>query len=268
VYFKAVREVPPLEVLAHRIVWSVPFVALLIALSRGWGALAVVVRSPRVLRMLAASAVLVAVNWLTFITAVGAGRILETSLGYYINPLVSVVLGVVFLGERLRRRETVAVVLAVVGTAILTVGLGQPPWVALILAFSFGFYGLLRKVAGVGALTGLLVETTLLLPVAVAYLVRRSTTGTSTFGADAPWISALLALGGVVTALPLIWFAAAARRLRYATVGIVQYLAPSLSFLLATVVYGEPFTAIHAWTFAFIWAAVALFVGGALFRRS
>jgi chloramphenicol-sensitive protein RarD len=218
--------------------------------------------------MLAASAVLVAVNWLTFITAVGAGKILETSLGYYINPLVSVVLGVVFLGERLRRREIAAVVLAAAGTAILAFGLGQPPWVALILAFSFGFYGLLRKVAGVGALTGLLVETTLLLPVAAAYLVRRSIAGTSTFGADAPWMSALLALGGVVTALPLIWFAAAARRLRYATVGIVQYLAPSLSFVLATVVYGEPFTRVHAWTFAFIWAAVALFVGGSLFRRS
>ena len=267
VYFKAVRHVAPLEVLAHRIVWSVPLVAVLITLSRGWGALAVVVRSPRILRMLFASAVLVAINWLTFITAIGAGKILETSLGYYINPLVSVVLGVVFLGERLRRWQTVAVGLAAGGTAILAFGLGRPPWVALILAFSFGFYGLLRKIAGVGALGGLLIETTLLFPVALAYLVHRSLTGQSAFGSDAPGTSALLIFAGVVTAVPLIWFAAAARRLPYATVGIVQYLAPSLSFALATVVYGEPFTRIHAWTFACIWAAVALFIGGSVVRR-
>jgi len=268
VYFKAVAHVPPTEILAHRIAWSVPFVATLVTVGRGWRPVLAAVRSPRVLATLFASATLVAINWLTFITAVGSGHILETSLGYYINPLVSVVLGVAFLGERLRRAEVVAVSLAALGTLVLAVGLGRPPWIALILALTFGLYGLLRKVAGVGALGGLMVETTLLLPAALAWIAVIARRGASSFGGADPATSALLVLAGAVTALPLIWFAAAARRLRYSTIGIFQYIAPSLSFVLATTVYGERFTRIHAVTFACIWCAVAIFVASTLRRRS
>jgi len=266
VYFKAVRYVPALEVLAHRIVWSVPFVAVLVTVAGGWTTTRDLLRSPRKLLFLVGSALLVAVNWLTFITAVSTDRILETSLGYYINPLVSVALGVVFLGERLRRAQVVAIALAAAGTTVLAVGLGHPPWIALTLAVSFGLYGLLRKVVGVGAMTGLLVETSLMLPAAAVYLMVLARNGNASFGPGSPTTSVLLALGGVVTALPLIWFAAAAARLPYSTVGVFQYIAPSLSFLLAVLVYGEPFTGIHAVTFGCIWTALALFVGSGLRR--
>jgi chloramphenicol-sensitive protein RarD len=267
IYFKAVGHVGPLDILAHRVVWSLPLTALLITAFRGWDAVRRSAASGRVWVALSLSAALVAVNWLTFIYGVTTDRILQTSLGYYINPLVNVVLGVVFLGERLSRPQAVAVVLAGAGTLNLAVTGGEIPWIALVLAFSFGFYGLIRKLTGVASMVGLLMETTILFPVALLFLGSLAVAGGGAFGRVGASTDMLLIAAGPVTALPLIWFAGAARRLPYTVVGLCQYLAPSLTFLLAVLVYGEPFTVAHAMTFGCIWGALALFSADLLRRR-
>ena len=259
IYFKAVGSVPPIEILAHRVLWSVPLVALLIRLFGNWGGVRDALRSGRTLATLALSATLVASNWLTFIYGVTQGRILETSLGYYVNPLVNVLLGMIFLRERLTRLQAVSVALAAAGTAHLTLSHGSLPWISLTLAFTFGFYGLLRKTVRIDSMGGLLVETSLLLPAAAAYLAVLGARGTGSLGTAAPGISLLLVAAGAVTALPLIWFASAARRLPYSLIGLLQYISPSLSFLLAVFLYGERFTPAHAVSFACIWTALAVF---------
>jgi chloramphenicol-sensitive protein RarD len=208
---------------------------------------------------MAASTVLIAVNWLVYIYAVVQGRMLEGSLGYYINPLVNVLLGVVVLGERLERPVQVAVAIAFTGVLWLTVRVGAPPWIALALAASFGLYGLMRKLAPVGALAGLIVETTLLLPLAGGYLAWAVASGRAAFLAGQPTLDLLLLLAGPVTAFPLLCFAAAARRLSLSTLGFVQYLSPTLQFLLAVFLYAEPFDRARAVAFAFIWTALAVF---------
>jgi chloramphenicol-sensitive protein RarD len=267
VYFKAVGHVAPLDVLAHRVVWSAALTALLVTAGREWGELPRAMGSGRVLGTLALTALLVSGNWLTFIYAVQTGRVLEASLGYFINPLVNVVLGVIFLRERLRPRQILAVLLAAAGTLNLTLSLGTLPWIALVLALSFGFYGLLRKTVHIGALNGLFAETALLLPAALAYLVYLDTRGQGAFGRIDWQTTGLLVLAGAVTALPLVWFTAAARRLRYSTIGLFQYLAPSLHFLLAVAVYREPFTRTHLLTFTLIWAGLALYLSDTLASR-
>ncbi len=258
-YFKAVRAVPPLEILAHRVVWSVPLVALLISLLGSWEGVRGALRSPRTLGTLALSATLVATNWFTFIYGVNHDRILETSLGYYINPLVNVVLGMAFLRERLTRLQAVSVLLAATGTLYLALSYGRPPWISLIVAFTFGFYGLLRKTVRVDSMGGLLVETTLLAPLALGFLAVMGARHAGTFLAGGARISLLLILSGAVTALPLIWFASAARKLPYSVIGLCQYLAPSLTFLMAVFLYDEPFTRPHAVAFGCIWTALAIF---------
>jgi chloramphenicol-sensitive protein RarD len=200
------------------------------------------------------------VNWLVFILSIQAGRVLEASLGYYVNPLLMVLLGVAFLGERLTRRQGVAVLLAACGVGWLTVASGAVPWISLVLASTFGVYGLLRKTAGVEALAGLAVETLLLLPVAGGALLVLAARGEGGFAHGDAGHDLLLLASGVVTALPLLWFANAARRLRYVTVGFFQYLAPTGQLLLAVLVFGERFTAHHAVTFSLIGAAVALYL--------
>jgi chloramphenicol-sensitive protein RarD len=207
---------------------------------------------------------IVSLNWLVYIWAVFTERVLETSLGYFINPLVSVLLGVIFLGERLRPWQVVAVALAGVGVLNLAFGAADFPWIALTLAFSFGTYGLIRKTVAVGSVDGLLVETTLLLPFAIAFLAYLAITGGGNFATGGLQISVLLVLAGPATALPLIWFTSAARRLRLSTVGFFQYIAPSCQFLLAVVLFGEPFTTTHLITFACIWLALALFTADSL----
>lgn len=258
-YFKAVSSVGPLEVLAHRVLWSLLFL-LLFQTARGrLPSLLAVLRDRRSVGLLAVTTLLIAVNWLVFIWSVFNGHLLEASLGYFINPLVNVLLGVVFLGERLRRVQTVAVVLAGLGVLWLALGSGTPPWIALILAASFGLYGLLRKIARPDGLTGLAVETLLLAPLAVGWLWYSGRQGTLAFGVEGWGRSLLLAAAGPVTALPLVWFAEGARRLRYATLGFLQYLAPTFQFLLAVTLFGEAFTRTHAVSFGFIWTALAVY---------
>lgn len=263
VFWKALGHVPALEILFQRVIWSALFLAGMVTLTRGWRQVRALLRTPRQMALLTATTALIGVNWLIFIWAVNADRVLETSLGYFINPLVNVVLGVLFLGERLRRWQTLAVLLAAAGVLNLTAATGVPPWIALTLAVTFGLYGLLRKISPVEPLVGLLVETGIMMPVALAYVLWLQATGTGSFGLD--WgTDALLILGGAVTMAPMIMFNAAARRLRYATLGVLQYLAPSLHFILAVHLYGEPLTAAHLVTFACIWTGIALFAGDAV----
>jgi chloramphenicol-sensitive protein RarD len=254
-YFRAVSHVSPLEVLAHRAAWSFVVLAALLSLTGKWNELARVVRNRRAALMLAASTLMIAVNWLTVIYAVSTGQILQASLGYYLAPLVNAPLGVLFLGERLGRWQKAALLLAAGGVAIPTIALGTVPWIALVLAASFSLYGFLRKTVPAGALVGLSLETMLLAPVAVAYLLVAG----QVHPIGAPGDFGLLALSGLVTSIPLLLFAAAARRLRLATLGFVQYLSPSVSFLLAVFAFGEPFGAGQLAAFLCIWIAVVLY---------
>jgi chloramphenicol-sensitive protein RarD len=211
------------------------------------------------LKYLAGSTILIAANWGIFIWSVQSGRILQASLGYYINPLVNVALGVVFLGERLSRTQSIAVGLATLGVLILTVAAGVFPWVSLLLAFTFASYGLLRKLAPVEALAGLFVETLLVTPFALAYILFREHAATGALRQGTFAHGVLLALAGPITAVPLIFFAAAARRMPLSTLGFFQYIAPTLQFLLAVLLYGEKLSAAHVATFACIWTALAIF---------
>ncbi len=258
-YFKAVATVPPGEVLAHRVVWSTLLLLVLVFTLGRAPAFRAVLADRRTRLALTASMALVAVNWFTFIWAVDHDEVLQASLGYFINPLVNVLLGYLVLKERLRRLQTLSVLLALAGVAYLGVSYGEPPVIALLLAFSFGFYGLIRKRVRAEGMVGLTVETLFLTPVALAYLAWLAHAGRLTFGHAGSGLTLLLAASGVVTALPLLWFANAARRLRYATVGFLQYLAPSFQFLLAVAVFGEPFTRAHAVAFPLIWAALAIY---------
>ena len=258
IYYKLLPHVPPVEVLAHRVLWSVAFGAVFVSLSRSWPAVKAALGHARTLRALALTASLVSANWLIYIWAVVNDQVMATSLGYYINPLVNVLLGMLFLGERLGRGRTLAVVLAAVGTASLALELGGLPWISLSLAFSFGFYGLIRKRLGLPAMAALFVETLLVAPLALLALAWFGLQGQASFGADLR-TSLVLVLAGPVTLLPLLWFAEAARRLPLITVGFFQYLAPTLTFLLAVLVYGEAFTAAWGVTFVLIWSGLAVF---------
>ncbi len=260
-YFKAlaVAGVPPVQVLAHRIGWSFVLLVLIVAWTRRFAELRAVLRQPRVLGRLCLTTLLIANNWGIFIYAVTTGELLQASLGYFINPLLNVLLGVVFLRERLRPTQTLAVLLATVAVGWMVMRYGQVPWIALILAASFGFYGLIRKTAPVGPILGLTIETGLLAPAAVVYLLYCDQQGSGCFLHGGFLLDLLLASAGLITALPLIWFTAAAKRLRYATLGFLQYLAPTGQFLLAVLAFGEPFTRQHAVTFGLIWIALAIY---------
>lgn len=267
IYLKAVKTVPVVEVLCHRVVWALAVLAVVIAVRGEMRAVIAALRNRRALLVLSASTVLIAVNWLVYIFSVSHSRMLESSLGYYINPLVSVLFGIVLLGERLEPLTKAAVVAAAAGVAWLAIHLGQLPWISLVLAFSFGLYGLLRKIAPVGALIGLTVETLLLAPFAAAYLGWAMSSGRSGFLTGGPAIKVLLLLAGPVTAVPLLWFAGAARRLPLSTMGFLQYVSPTLQFLLAVAVYAEPFDRGRAGAFVCIWLAVALFAFDSVRRR-
>ncbi len=257
-YFKAVAAAPPLELLSHRVVWAQLLLLGLCARQGLLPELREALRPGRTLLRLAASTVLIAINWLLYIWAVTGGHVLEASLGYYINPLFSILLGVAVLRERLARPVLLAALVAAAGVAWLTYQLGQPPWLALSLAVSFGLYGLLRKLVPVGALVGLTVETTLLLPFALAYFAWAAGTGRMVFRTQGPALDVALLFAGLVTAVPLLFFTGAARRLPLMTIGFLQYLSPSIQFLMAIALFGEPFSHARGVAFACIWIALAI----------
>jgi len=260
IYFKAVAEVPLLEMLAHRTLWSMLFVGAIIIIVGRRNAVRVQLWNRRLLAKLFGTAGILVVNWLIFIWAITNGQVLQSSLGYYINPLVNVLLGYLFLGERLNGVQMGAVALAGIGVAIPVVGLGEFPWIALSLAGTFGIYGLLRKSTDTDAVTGLFIETVLLTPVALVFLVYWNVAGGAVFTERGLGLDALIVVSGVATALPLILFMQAAQRLRLGTVGFFQYLAPTCHFALAVFLYGEAFTPHHLATFALIWTALAIYI--------
>jgi chloramphenicol-sensitive protein RarD len=268
VYWKALQAVPAYEILAHRMAWSLLFLLLLTLIGRRWEWIRELLARPAAGLTFVCTGGVLALNWFVYIWAVNSARILETSLGYFINPLLYVVLGVIFLAERLRRAQWVAVAIAGVGVGYLTVRYGAFPWVALTLAFTFGVYGLLRKTASMGALEGLTLETSLMFLPAAGFLLYLERAGTGAFGHDGLGTSLLLALGGAATALPLLLFAAAARRIRLVTVGLLQYIAPTLQLLLGVWAYGEPFGRTRLVGFTLIWIALAVYSAeGMLHRR-
>ena len=258
-YWKALGAVPPLEIIAHRVVWSFLFLMGLILLQRRWSEFAEILKSGRMLLTLMLTAILVSANWLLYIWAVNNNYMLQASLGYYINPLVNVVLGLLFLHERLRRPQILAVMLAASGVLYLTTAYGEFPWIALTLALSFGLYGLIRKVAPVGALVGLAVETMLLSPPALIYLIHLNSQEADTILRVSLKLDLLLIGCAPLTAAPLLFFTLGAKRLYLSTLGLMQYIGPSGMFLLAIFHYNEPFSTTQVWTFAMIWAALGIY---------
>ncbi|MCW8333101.1 EamA family transporter RarD [Vibrio paucivorans] len=259
IYFKALGEVSAFEILSHRVVWSFFLLAGLLHFSRRWRSVRDVMKSKTKMIYLVTTAVLVGINWLIFIWAVNANHMLDASLGYYINPLISVLLGMIFLGERLRKLQWFAVALAACGVLVQLIAFGSVPVVAIALAMTFGLYGLLRKKVSLDAQTGLFVETLVLLPAALVYLLFIADSATSSFADNPMTLNLLLIAAGVVTTLPLLCFTGAATRLKLSTLGFFQYIGPSLMFLLAVLIYGEDFTPDKAITFAFIWGALLVF---------
>jgi chloramphenicol-sensitive protein RarD len=259
IYFKAIDHVSAVEIVAHRVVWSLIFLALLATIARKWPGIRAALTTPRVLLTLLVTSILIGANWLIWIYAVVSGHVLEGSLGYYLNPLVNVVMGVFLLKERLSRLQIAAVVLAGAGVAVLAAGASGAIWISLSLAITFATYGFLRKVAPVDSLEGLTVETALLTPLAGAWILWMMSRGESGFLAGDVSTDILLVAAGAITAIPLLLFTGAARRLPYSTLGFLQYIAPSLQFALAVAVYGEEFRLAHAICFGAIWTALAIF---------
>jgi len=259
VYWKAMQTVPALEIVTHRVVWSFLFLMVLTLVQRRWSEFKRVLQTPRTLLILTLTTALVSCNWLLYIWAVNAGYMLQASLGYYINPLVNVLLGMVFLKERLRRPQMLAVVLACAAVVYRTVSFGELPWIALTLGFTFGLYGLIRKVAPVSSLVGLTVETLLLTAPGVIYLAMLEFQAAGALFHVNRSLDMLLIGTGVFTAVPLLFFNLGARRINLSTVGLMQYIAPSGMFLLAVLAYGEPFTMAQVWTFVLIWTALAIY---------
>ncbi len=259
IYWYELHEIRAFEVILHRIVWSFLFLLPLVFVQKRGGELLQVVKKPKILAILCFTAVVVSGNWLIYIWAVNNGFILQASLGYYINPLVNILLGVVFLKERLRRFQAFAVFLAVIGVLYLTFFYGEFPWISLSLAFSFGFYGLIRKVASVGSLVGLTVETLILSIPASVYLLYLDLNGTGSFLKLNLKMDMLLVGAALVTALPLLLFNLAAKRLNLSTMGFLQYLAPTCMFVLGIFVFREPLVQAQVITFACIWTALVLY---------
>lgn len=259
IYWKALSAVPSQELMAHRVVWSLP-IALVLLVSQGQAQrLGQIARRPAAWLPFIASAALLSVNWLTYLWANNNGHIVETSLGYFMNPLVNVLLGMVFLRERLRTGQWIAVALAFVGVVYLTISYGQPPWISLVLAFSFGLYALIRKTAALGSIEGLTLELSVMFVPAVAFLLYRALIGVGAFGRLGARTDLMLIVGGVLTCVPLVLFAFGARRVPLTTMGLLQYTSPTLQFLIGVFLFGEPFTPARLIGFGFIWTALAIY---------
>jgi chloramphenicol-sensitive protein RarD len=261
-YFKAVRAIPPVDIVAHRVLWSLPFLALLIAVSRGWPKVREAINDRKTLGTLAVTALLIGGNWLLYVYAVNSGHLLAASFGYYLNPLANVLLGRFVLHERLNRLQWTAVAIAAAGISVLAAGALGQLWISLTLCGTFALYGLLRKVVAADAITGLGIETVILLPLALVWLGWRHSTGAPIMGSTNA-LAGLLLLAGIVSTTPLILFTAASKRLPYSTLGMLQFIAPTLQFLIA-VLYGEPLKAAHLIAFPAIWIALGLYVTATL----
>jgi len=257
-YFHAIQSAPAFQIVAHRVVWSFLFVGGLILFRKETRALRQSL-TPRTVLIYLAASILLAINWLVYVWAVNSGFVVETSLGYFINPLVSVLLGVLILRERLRPFQWLPIILAASAVTFMTLSLGRPPWIALALAFSFGLYGLVKKIAPLGSLHGLTLETALLFLPALGFLLFAEGSGTGAFGHISWLTSLLLALTGVVTAIPLLLFASGARRVTLTTIGLLQYFAPTFQFLIGVFVFGEPLNQATVIGFIIIWTALILF---------
>ncbi|ABL98543.1 EamA family transporter RarD [Shewanella amazonensis] len=266
-YFKLLEQISATDILLHRVIWSFVFTALLMVFIGGFGKLRQLLKAPKQLLVLLVTSVLIAGNWLLFIWAVNNDHMLDASLGYYINPLLNVLLGMVFLGERLRPLQWFAVFLATVGVTVQVISFGSIPVVSLALAGSFGIYGLLRKKVKVDAKTGLLVETAILMPVALGYLVLTLGSAEHSMLSNDWQLNLLLVAAGIVTTAPLLCFAGAAVRIPLSMLGFFQYIGPSIMFILAVSLYGEPFGVEKSITFGFIWTALAVFTLDMLRRR-
>lgn len=266
VYFKLIQEVPPQEILTHRVIWSFFFMLILLSLSRSWGDVCRVVKKPKSVGLLLLTAVLIGSNWLIYIWAINNNHLLEASLGYFISPLVNVVLGMLFLRERFRRMQWIAVALAFIGVLVQVWVFGSVPIIGLGLSMTFAFYGLLRKKIGVDAQTGMLIETLWLLPAAAIYLFFIANSATSHLAVNSMSLNLLLISAGIITTIPLLFFTAATARLKLSTLGFFQYLGPTLMFLLA-VFYGEKVSASLLVTFGFIWAGLCCFIADALYTQ-
>jgi chloramphenicol-sensitive protein RarD len=266
IYFKTLQAVPSIDIVAHRIVWSLVVLALLATIARAWDQVIAAVRDRKTRGLLLLTALLIGTNWLLYVYAINSGHILAGSLGYYLNPLANILLGRFILKERLTPMQWTAVAIAAGGIAVLAAGALGTLWISLTLCFSFATYGLVRKIIHVESLAGLTVETALLFPIALGWLLLGGAEGRPMFGSEGTE-TALLVAAGAVSTVPLLCFTAAARRLAYSTVGMLQFIAPTLQFLLAVAVYDEPFTSAHAIAFGCIWTAVVLYLASMLRDR-
>ena len=268
IYWKLIHSVPPLEIIGHRMVWSFVFVALIITVRKSWRGFRPVIENRKRVFIYLGSGLLLTVNWLVYVWAVNSGFIVESSLGYFINPLVNVMLGVVFLRERLRLWQWIPVGLAALGVLYLTVSYGSLPWIGLSLAFSFGFYGLLKKTAPLNSTHGFMLETGIMFLPALGLLLYLQFVGKGAFGHQSASTTALLALAGVATGLPLLWFDVAARQIQLSTLGLLQYIAPTLQFSIGVLIYGEDFSQARAIGFGIIWMALIIYsLEGFVHRR-
>ncbi|MCL4869259.1 MAG: EamA family transporter RarD [Anaerolineae bacterium] len=265
-YFKLLKGVPALEILSHRVVWALIFLVLVLTWRQQWGWLRPALKQKKVVLTFAAAGTLLAINWLTYIWGVNSGYVVETSLGYFINPLVSVFLGLIFLRERLRQGQWLAILVALVGVLYLTFSYGRPPWIALVLAFTFGTYGLLRKVGRLNSLEGLTMETGFMFLPALGFLLWQEGSGAAAFGHISWSTTFLLAFAGIATAIPLLMFGAAAREIPLNVIGILQYIAPTIQFLIGILVFREPFSLSQLVGFSFIWVALVLYTVESLFQ--
>jgi len=259
IYFKQVASVAPTEVLAHRILWSVVVLLLFLSLSRKFGQIKTLLKETGKLKWLMLSSLLVSTNWLIFIYAVSIGQILEASLGYFINPLISMLFAALFFSESISRKQSIAIGIALLAVIIQVILLGKLPLISLGLAISFALYGAVRKKIHVASLSGLFVETILILPLAIGYLWYLWHTGMIAFGAGDGYLTLMLSLAGIVTVLPLLWFNAGTIRLKLSTIGMLQYIGPSVAFLVAVFLYDEAISSAKLFTFVLIWIALALY---------
>jgi len=259
IYWKVLHQVSALQVIGHRIGWSFIVLIIFILITKQWQEFRSVAFNAKTIGIYAVASVLLSINWLIYVWGVNAGFIVETSLGYFINPLLSVLLGVLFLRERLRPAQWIPVILAAIGVIYLTVVYGRLPWIALSLAFSFGIYGLVKKLAPLGSLYGLTLETAIVFPIALIYLVFVEGNGTGAFLHNGARIDLFLAGAGIVTTIPLLMFASAAKQIPLTMVGILQYIAPTLQFFIGVFIYKEPFDQSHLIGFGIVWVALIVF---------